>query len=430
MTLALALVAGACGKVNTFHDAGGDDDDTVVDANTATTLTVTTYSRTGMRAIVSGVDVVVVAADGTVRDQGITDADGHATLDARNGDSVTAVYREVGGAEIVTYLGAKPGDELSFGRDGSASEPADATMNVTWPDVGANQYRIYHPCGSTFEYAPSDLTAVIERKPSCAVDTFDLFLVAFDTNGVLIRSGKIAATTFVNLESRALPQWQNPTAFTLSAVGLPDVVTGAELQATPMVNGRQSYSVRANGTPTDGAFSQTLPWGATGGPVVAIGLFRRNGGFGQQGMLEPIAANATQWQAQNAVTLPWIGQVIANAAARQITWISEGEGTYDATVVFADWERTETDGGIVNTRWFFIGPPELTSIEIPELPGTLAQYAPRDTDSIEQQQVVLFDVVADDGYEAIRARPEWEVLGLFGDTLPPGALKISTSPFN
>jgi hypothetical protein len=430
MTLALALAASACGKVNTFHDAGGDDDDTVVDANAATTLTVTTYSRNGMRAIVSGVDVVVIAGDGTVRDQGITDADGHATLDARDGDSVTAVYREVGGAEIVTYIGAKPGDQLSFGRDGYADEPADATMTVTWPDVGANQYRIYHPCGSTYEYAPSDFTTTIERRPSCAADTFDLFLVAFDTNGVLIRSGKIAGTTFVDQESRPLTQWQNPTAFTLSAVGLPEEVTSATLQATPMVNGRQSYQVSANGTPTDGAISQTVAWGATGGPVLAIGLFRRDGGFGQQGMLEPIAANATQWQAMNAVTLPWIGPVIANAAARKVTWISDGEGTYDATVVFADWERTETDGGIVNTRWFFVGPPGINSIEIPELPGTLAQYAPRDTDSIEQQQVVLFDIGADDGYDALRARPEWETLGLFGDTLPPGSLKISTSPFN
>jgi hypothetical protein len=430
MALVLALGAAACGKVNTFHDAGGDDDDTVVDANTATTLTVTTYSRTGMRAIVSGVDVVVIAADGTVRDQGITDADGHATLDARDGDSVTAVYREVGGAEIVTYLGVKAGDELSFGRDGFADEPANGTMTVTWPEVGANQYRIYHPCGSTYEYAPSDLSATIERRPSCAVDTFDLFLVAFDSNGVLIRSGKIAGTTFVDTGSAPLAQWQNPTAFTLSAVGLPPEVTSANLQATPMVNGRQSYQVSASGTPADGEFSQTLAWGATGSPVLAIGLFQRGGGFGQQGVIEPIAANATQWQAQDAVTMPWIGQVIANAAARQVTWISDGEGAHDATVVFADWERTETDGGVVETRWFFIGPPGITSIEIPELPGTLAQYAPKDTDSIEQQQVVLFDIVADDGFDPIRARPEWEVLGLFGDTLPPGALKISTSPFN
>jgi hypothetical protein len=430
MALVLALAAGACGKVNTFHDAGGDDDDTAIDANTTTTLTVTTYSRTGQRAIVSGVDVVVVAADGTVRDQGITDADGHATLDARDGDSVTAVYREVGGAEIVTYLAVRPGDEISFGRDGYFDEPSNATMTVTWPDVAANQYRIYHPCGTTYEYAPSDLTATIEQRPSCAVDTFDLFLTAFDSNGVLIRSGKIAGTTFVDTESRPLQQWQNPTAFTLTAVGLPEEVTSAQLEATPTVNGRRSYSVSASGTPTDGEFAQTVAWGATGGPVLALGLFRRNGGFGQQGILEPIAANATQWQAQNAITLPWIGPVIANAAAREVSWISEGEGTYDATVVFIDWERTETDGGIVETRWFFIGPPGITSIEIPELPGTLAQYAPRDTDSIDQQQVVLFDVVADDGFEQIRARPEWEVLGLFGDTLPPGALKISTSPFN
>lgn len=430
----LSLSAAACGKVQSFTDGGGDDtqdDGSVLDSAQSGTVTVTTYNRccTGESGtVVAGVDIVVVHADGSVGDTAVTSAAGEATLDVVAGDSVTAVYRDVSGGALATFVAVKPGDHLQFGEDFSNSGSQTGTMTVSWPVQPASQFTVTHPCGQEYTSGTA-LNVTLYQYSDCATTPFDALVIANDVadSSVIARWGLLADVPWTNGGNASLSAWQSPSNFTLTATGIPGLVGNASLEVAPMIGARQGPRASLSGTPTGGSLSGTRTWATGGDGIVATAFFQRPGLFGPQAVLEPVAANSTQWVIDDPVQLPWMGQVISNAAAREVTWISDGAGSYDTTLMFVRWSHYGTDGGFFDYEWTFILPAGIDGFQLPELPGTLMPYLPEDDDSLYVSGGLL-DIAADPTYDDIRVRPEW-VLTQIGADASVGVIRVSISPF-
>jgi len=196
------------------------------------------------------------------------------------------------------------------------------------------------------------------------------------------------------------------------------------VQIGALINNDSDFSDSIGGTPVDGAISGSIPMVGFGDSLLAVGLFGRTGGFGPQEEAAAIPTTAVAYTAP-APSLPWVGGVIANPVTQDVLWIVDGEQTYDVAVVRLNWSRTPVNTAI-EYNWTVLAPPGLDSLSLPPLPTALADRAPLEDDSLSAG-VVLFDYGEDDGYAALRARPEWEVNPFGGSGLPRLPLKIALS---
>ncbi|MCA9675306.1 MAG: hypothetical protein KC464_09750 [Myxococcales bacterium] len=415
-----ALSCAACGEVQQFADAGGDD--TTIDASTAPdaapdavqqgSVSVTTLTRCCNDMPDQpkpGVDVFVTGPDGAPGDRGQSNAAGQLTLDVTAGDSVTGLYLMApNGNELITYMGVKPGDSFTFGEKFSTAQGNPiGDFTVSWPNLGANinSYSIRYPCGGTGT-GNTTLQATFTEYDSCHVSPMDILFMAYDTNGTLVRWGLLNDVNFVAGGSAALGAWQSPGSIQLSVSGLPSVVTQVQIQAQGMLNGgNSSFYASASGAPVNGGLSQTQPWTTGGDGIMAIALLGRNGNFGFQEFIKSLPATSTTVSFASPPLLPWLGQTVTNSASGQVDWIQDGElgpGDADATVFILSWN----DGNTTH-RWNVVAPPGIRELRLPRLPAQLAQYAPPSGVNINVNGGIL-QLSADDGYDDFRARPEWE----------------------
>lgn len=424
--LVLTVLAG-CGEVVTFSDAAPGDGPAVDGEVTTGTANVVTYTRTGARALVGGIDIVVTRADGSAGDTALTDASGAATVDVTAGDAVTAVYRTLDGAELVTFAGVEPGDTLTFGGYGQApASTAVGSMRISFPArAGATEYALHTACG-TFEDATGGTTISYTHYSDCASDTFDILIVAYNAEGVL-GHGLLEDVAFVDSGVATLAAWEAATSFTMTVTDLPSFVTDANFSVRSTIGGADAIEITANGAPAGGTLTATEPWAPGGDGIVATVFFRRTGELGLQAVLEPLAPTTTQWSLSNPTTLPWLGEAVTSAAAREVTWISEGEGTYDYTLVELRWDLVAPDAGVRDFFWRLVLPPGTDRFELPALGGALADVMPPDDASINTNLGVV-DATADAGHDASRARPEWELAAPGEDAA--GAIKISVAVFS
>jgi len=133
----------ACGSVSAPAKPDAVTPDVVtIDAPAPGPVTVTTQTRfTGglpPGAALGNVTVVAVRPDGTLADTQVTDGtSGMATLNAYDGDSVTALYPHTtdAGADLTTFMGVKHGDSLTFGLkfNPSGTNNSLGTMTINWP---------------------------------------------------------------------------------------------------------------------------------------------------------------------------------------------------------------------------------------------------------------------------------------------------------
>jgi len=429
LLVGLALASAACGKVQSFSDAAGGDDVVEIDATTTGEVTVTTRTRccAGIPgAVVGGIDIVVVDADGAVR-TALTDASGEATVTLTAGASVTAVYRDVTGGDLVTFVGVAPGDHLEFGEAFSAPATQTGTMTIRWPTQTAGGFSVATSCGQ-FSASNTASSVGVVQYSDCARNPFDALFIASDPDDTsqIGQWGLLDEAAWVNGGAAALAAWQAPTSFTLGATGLPAEVADARIEVRPVIDGNPGRGVFVSAAPAGGAVTTTLPWATGVDGISALAVFERPD-FGPQATIEGLDAGATAWQLDAPITLPWLGEIVASPATLQAAWSSDGEGSHDVTLMFFNWSRTELDGGVLDFQWAFFLPPGAEELAFPELPGTLASFLPEPDDSLGASGG-LIDIAADDGYDALRARPEWAILGVIAD-VPEGLVRVALSPF-
>jgi hypothetical protein len=413
----LFLCVGACGKTQTFIDAGGDDDVTV-DAITTGSVTVTTHSRcctVPSGTLVAGIEVVVVQADGSAGDSGQTDANGTIVLeDVQTGAAITAIYPNEGSFELVTIVGVTAGDSLVFGDNYTQSiavAGVDGQMTATWPQVaGTARYDVVHPCGTSYNYGETTLTGILYQYYYCQSPTGTLRFIAYDQSYNIGQTGLLEGAPYTNGLTATLPAWTAPTAFQATLTGAPAFVEQVQLQTRSVVDGTYPLTAYNYVAPTGGVATLTLTTPSDGDRIAGVARLTRAGDLGSQEVYTTFAGNAASG-AFTAPDMPWVGDTIVSASGSLATWVQVGDTGYDAAVAFVSWQRFIPDGGeggsYINYDWTIVLPPGVTEWSWSERPAALADYLPEIGDSLNSD-VELVDLSTVDGYDALRATPEWQ----------------------
>ncbi len=432
------LLAAACGRDEYFIDASLGDDVVTIDATTAddpdaelvpdgeplAPVRVTAYGRNSNTlpgARVENVEVLVYGVDGTLHDRDQTDSSGEVVVDAEPGDSVTAIYDLVADQDVyvTTVLGVQPGDELVFGDRPSATTTGASigVMTLAVPTFSAppDSYAWYWDCGLSSGSGVPPATVGITMYDNCGGSTFSAIFVA--TIGGQKEWARLIARPFADATTDAFPAAQAAGTFDIDFTAISPQIDQSYylyLYSTfgPSLFALTSPSSAYDDT-SDGAMSASLPWTDGGDGARLTEYLYRNGNLGYQYATRRLAAGV------NAVTtpvtpLPWLSDttlVVAGAGVAQ--WFIVGSEPYDGGVVDLYWsvdagvaKGKGSGGSTIDFRWNILAPPGTMMLVFPELPEDLAAYAPP-TDATIYASTTLEDSSAVDGYDALRALPEW-----------------------
>lgn len=413
--LALVLAAG-CGSVKgpaTPTDAPAIDAD-LTDADLTGMLSVVTQTESaasaGSGATVGSaqgmVDIVALAPNGVVTDALQTDATGHAQVKAYPGGSVTAIYRHTAdsGADLVTFMGVKPNDTLTFGAYWSPTDNTPVgSMTLSWPAFpGATQYNLYTPCNG-FGFGSGTTSFAISEIASCHHDPMGVITVAFDMNGVAAMGYSIV--NFQNGGTAGLTGWQTAQPATASLTGLPPEVSNVFMNFSAVFNGgRLTFAEGApSAQPTGGAATMMLNWASVGDRTVSQISLSRQGPYPSITVLDGLNPNARSVTVASPQLPPWVAGRIASTAARMAAWFPIGMPTHDGNVVIVNWFHTVM-GATTASSWTFITPPEVSAFTFPALPSQFDDIEPHPEDG-NNSQLHLLEIPTVNGYDDLRKLP-------------------------
>jgi len=338
LLLGLLVVAG-CGKVDKFVDAGDDDapvDSMTLDAPEMGTVNIVAVDRPILTATAApGVLVFVTGRDGTPGARATTDTDGHATVAVSAGDFVTTMYPRNSFDQFIvtTFANVAPGDTLTVGnRPQNDFTPIGTGMAVSWTAVaGADYYYVYAPCANG-TYTQST-TFTLNTYSWCTQTTFDVVVVAHNaTTGTFTMSSHAAAVAWLDGGPIPMPAFTAVVSMTTSVSGLPASVSDTNLTGFPYYGAVNAQTFYGGGPPAAGTITATgnVPAGANG-LRTQYTLYRN--AFGPQLGFEFATITGTSHTITNPSLLPWIGDAIANAATRQLTWIADSSGADPADLL-------------------------------------------------------------------------------------------------
>jgi hypothetical protein len=416
--LPVALLVG-CGKVsdNPPADAAADS----VDADLSGDATIVTEaalfgSKIGTK--VANIDIISTLPNNMVLAMAKTDAGGAATIKVYPGGSVTAVYRHTVdmGADLITWVGVKPGDTLSFGSRqfsvANQQNPSLGTQTVSWPALaGTTDFEIFTSCTSVFP--GTALSAVETESTTCHQEPMDVLYVAFSATG-LTNFGFRSNVPFTNGGTVALGGWSALQTGSINITGLPTEITSLSGNFATVIDANKTFSFAGsyNGTPTGGAFTTTFPWHPTGERTVGSLALNRTG-FQTMRVLDSFSANTlTQTVAAPALT-PWVqGNVTSSSALKMASWfvVPEASSVYDGQLLRVSWSHTIGTMSHPH-QWHFILPPGLTSISYPALPPQFNDAMPLPED-FTSATLRVFDIASVTGYDMVRTMPSRNIMCL------------------
>jgi hypothetical protein len=438
--LLAVLFAAACGEVKGAQldakpaDAKAPDAPDADLTGMATVITQTHFGGgTGVGTLLGNVDVVSVLPNGMVHDQGKTDSSGHMSIKVYPGGSVTAIYRHTAdtGADLVTFLGAKPSDTLTFGK--YWQPPSGNTlgaMTMSWPAVsGATAYQIGIPCGV---YYVGNVTsyASFNEYPQCDREPMGVIGVAANSTGQVVAMSYTFITFTANSNQPLTTFWQTASSATATVTGLPPEVTNASESFSIVTNnGTQNYSFGTSAAPTGGAVTFTFPWVNTGERSVSQLQLQRGYSYATTSIFD--ALNSLTVTVANPDLPPWLTadpfigfypEVLANAAARKVEWLPAGPTNHTGNVVITSWSHT-IGGTPTPFTWTFITPPDVTSFDLPKLPAIFDDAQPHPEDAMSALQTAALQIPSiTNGYDGLRALPEAEL------TCPACAVRLNLIP--
>ncbi len=335
----------------------------------------------------AGMQVVFHDAAGAVTAVQKTDAEGKVTA-ATAPSQVTVALPPVMAAEegdgaytLITYTGIEDGDVLRV--DASPQPPAlfDATgptgyaISLT-PAPNAERYLI-----QTGRYCVADgyveAPTAVALTPHCVTPKNAILVSAIqDLSQPYISYGwkKDITPPATAADAHTIGNWTAPTQVDLSATNLPASEEVA-YQASSIVDevpffisGRRDFEDRVALEMPPAAFANVLQLTVAATVDTAT---RTILSFTRQGPHEPVAFDFAQALpkvlAQNA-TLP--------APHRpESTWTTErpfaGPDAVDGGVIHVGWSVRLNPDTLVSRSWFFVVPPNATSVKAPELPSEL-----------------------------------------------------------
>jgi hypothetical protein len=407
----------ACGSVSAPATPDAITPDVVtIDAPAPGPVTVTTQTRfTGglpPGTALGNVAVVAVRPDGMLADMQVTDGtSGMATLNAYDGDSVTALYPHMtdAGADLTTFMGVKHGDSLTFGLKFGVSGTNNSigTMTITWPAIANAGYDVFTSCQSAGVGGATSFADV--EYQLCHHEPMDVVVNAYDqTSGLITQSGTIPAVAFADGSTTALAQWHpGTTTKTLGLTGLPTEVTQVNMVVQEMVNDRVFFGFGYSGAPSNGQYtSPTFQWPGQGTREWVRSTLSRTGPWYQMYIMDNVAPTTAPYTSAAPALPPWMtSNTIASGPAQMAAWFPVGDGPQKGTVLRVSWSHNGAP-----YVWTFIVPPGVTAINFPKLPDAIAMNAPHPEDTASVQFVRTFDIPELASYDDVRKLPESEIV--------------------
>jgi hypothetical protein len=415
----LLLVAG-CGQVaGERADAGFDAGPDADLGGDATVVTEAALFGSAIGAKVGSIDIISTLPNNTVLATTRTDASGGATIRVYPGGTVTAVYRHTVdmGADLITWVGVKPGDRLTFGsRQFSTSGQVSMTlgaMSYSWPaQANVTAYNVFTSCASSGVSAPTTSLAANEAS-LCHREPMDVIFGAFSNVGLTHFSFR-TNVPFVNGGAVTAGGWIPVSSGTINITGLPPEVTSLSGNFATILDGNRevTFTNSYNGTPTGGAFTSTFPWHPTGDRTVGR-LFLGRPGFNSITLYDSFGANTTTQTVAAPPLPPWIqGGVLASSALRQVAWflVPDTGSVYDGQMLRVNWSH-QIAGTFHPHQWHFVLPPGQTTVTFPRLPAQFNDNMPAPQDGMGAT-VRAFDIASVNDFDQLRTLPSSTIMCL------------------
>jgi len=415
--IASTLLAG-CGSVKDSsqgvdaagpQDAGPDADE----SGTATVITEAAIFGGTIGEQVGDIDIVSMLPNNTVLETKKTDASGAATIKVYPGGTVTAIYKHTAdmGADLITWVGVKPNDTLTFGSRQFTFPSGTQNMNIgtqayQWPtQAGVTQYIVASSCNAFG--APAGATSGSMAEFSlCHKEPMDVLYVGI-TNNTLTHYNFRSNVTFPSAQPIAIGGWATAQTATVNITGLPAEVTSISGNFTTVLDGQteQNFIGGYNGQATGGAFTAQFPWHPTGDRTMAQ-VFLSRPGFGGMRVLDSLTSNSLSQTVASPALPPWLQSgAIVSSALRMANWfaVPDANPESDAQLLRVNWNHVVASTNHPHT-WNFILPPGQAAITFPKLPAQFNDNLPAPQDSIGAQ-IREIEITAVDGYDAARALP-------------------------
>ncbi len=419
--LAVVIAVAACGEVKGVKldakplDASVD----AVDADLTGMATVVTQTHfpggTAVGTLVGNIDYVSLLPNGMVHDMGKTDTSGHASVKVYPGGSVTVIYRHTAdvGADLVTYMGVKPNDSLTFGQFWMLpySTTSLGTMTISWPAytgaAGLNYYYACGPCGCI--YAPSTATSItLNELAYCDHEPMNFLGIAFNSSGQVLGMS-YSFVNFQNGASAGLNGWQNASTATATFTGLPpEIVTATEYFYLISNGGQTNYAYGISGAPTGGALTESFPWVPTGERTESMAVLSRQGNYQPQRVMDSL--NQLTVTIDSPPLPPWVDNQggVTSSVDRKVTWLQSGPATHSANTVQMAWQHN-ISGNPVPFTWSFVVPPDVTEFDFPKLPAIFDDTQPKPEDYVNAS-VRALTIPSASSYDSARQLPEAQLM--------------------
>ena len=422
MRLSLGLIAlAACSPV-VAHTPDGHTVDSSPDAPSHGMVTVKVYDTGNPGAVVVGMPVAFVEADGSQIGQPVTDAQGIASADVHPGASASVVQVNGTRTQISTLFGLQPGDNVILGPSTPPSTQV-GTFSVSFPTYsGATNYQVYGPCGyNTSATSP----VVLTMYSDCKLDTMDITVVPVDASSVGLAYLTKTGVAFVASGTTSVTgSYSGMSAFAVNLTNLNANITNASV--TRYVPDNYGFSNGASGTPTNGTLSVSTPGPAGASALVTTSL---STGTSSQEVFQSIAGNVQTYGLDAGQTLlPWLTTPALDIANHKVTFSTDTTGTTNDTpdVVFTEISYSRTVGTATqNYSWLAVG-ATATDMTLPLLPVTVGDVMPKTTDSLSG--VIVAEVEADtlNGFGDVRL-DIYKKINSVTDPPHPTAMKVRES---
>jgi hypothetical protein len=422
------MVIAGCGKVSgtPTADAAGPAD-AAIDADLSGNATVVTQAAIfGTTGNIGMIDIVSMLPNNTVLATGQTGAGGNATIKVYPGGSVTAIYKHTinMGSDLITWVGVKPGDTLTFGNrnpttTGQTSTPL-GSQTYTWPALGtANFFETWTECGLGFFSSSGTTSVSIAESSLCHQEPMTILYSAYDVNGELINTGVLGGLAFSSGASVALSTWNASASAMISITGLPSQITSVNGTFRNVLDPKAgpfsdfTASSVYNGTPTGGAFTATFKVAQAGVRTLGAITFARPGYRSMQ-LYDAFSTGTLTQTVASPVLPPW-GQssTIASTGLRQASWfyVPDAASSSKGEILHVAWLHTIASVSHPS-QWDFILPPGQTTIDFPDLPAPLDANLPASEDTLTSSNTRVFDIPTIPSYDMLRTLPAADLLCL------------------
>lgn len=377
MRLFLGLVAVAACNPVVAHTPDGKTADSSPDAPTFGMVTVKVYDPNNTGAVVVGVPVVFVEADGTLVGHPVTASDGTASANVHVNASATVVITTQGSTQMQTLTGLQPGDNIILGpTTGTPTQLAGFSVSFpTYP--GAVSYDVYGPCGST---NTTTSPIALSMQSDCKLDTMDITVVAKSMSASpLAYTTKTGVMYVANGTTAITGSYSGLSPFSASYTDMNAVITNASLtRAMPDGFG---YSGGTSGTPANGTLS-LMTSGPAGAKATVSTSFSKTGS--SQLVQQEIDGNAQTYGMDVGMTLlPWVGSPTLDLTTGKVTVPIDMTGTttdapdlYFAQIAYSRTVGTTT----TNFAWLTFA-ANAGDFTLPALPMEVGDVMPKPTDT-------------------------------------------------